>query len=234
MKVKASTMILLMKMKDLKRKRKPWTPKIKPLHVIDNFPWLDTKLDYPCCKVCHTKISGGIFHLKRHESTPAHIKRIQAAKSTPLVEIYLHKTDMKSRLLKKAELKMAAFVCIHNLAFLLLDHLPLLYKNIYPDSEICKNVKMKRKKATQLVVEVLAPCFQMEIFHDLKSNYFSLIIDEMTDICTEKSLIIIVRYWKNGTVRDRILDLIKVEDGTAEALFTSIKTYLIIKFHFLI
>lgn len=93
---------------------------------------------------------------------------------------------------------------------------------------------MKRKKATQLVVEVLAPCFQMEIFHDLKSNYFSLIIDEMTDICTEKSLIIIVRYWKNGTVRDRILDLIKVEDGTAEALFTSIKTYLIIKFHFLI
>lgn len=206
-----------------RQKRKPWTPKIKPLDVVNKFPWLDEKLKYPYCKVCHTKISGGLFHLKRHESATTHIKRMHAAKSTPLVKMYLDKNDAQSHLVKKAELKMAAFVCIHNLAFLLLDHLPLLQKNIFPDSKICNNIKMKRKKATQLVTEVLAPYFKKQTVKDIKKQFFSLIIDETTDISTEKSLIVIVRYWKNGSVRDRILDLIKVENATAEALFTSIK-----------
>ncbi|CAG9760295.1 unnamed protein product [Ceutorhynchus assimilis] len=118
---------------------------------------------------------------------------------------------------------MAAFMCIHNLPFLLLDYLPSFQKSIYPDSEICQEVKIKRKKATQLVVRVLAPYFQKELIQDLKTMAFSVIIDEMTDISIEKSSIIIVRYWKNGSVKERILDLIKVEDTTSEAIFTSLK-----------
>ncbi|XP_023310301.1 zinc finger protein 862-like [Anoplophora glabripennis] len=204
------------------KSKKPWNPKIKPADVIKEFSWLDDTLDYPFCKICLTKISGGKFHLKRHESKSTHTRRARVAKMTPLVEMYLQKKDVKSLLIKKAELKMAAFLCVHNLPFLLLDYLPSLQKNIFPDSEICKSVQIKRKKATQLVVGTLAPHFQKELIQDLKNNVFSVIIDEMTDISIEKSLILIVRYWKNGCVKDRILDLIKVEDGTSEALFTSI------------
>lgn len=205
------------------KKIKLWTPKIKPLQVIKEYTWLDASCDYPFCKLCLTKVTGGKFHLKRHASSEGHRKRAQAAKTTPLVETYMQK---KSILTKKAELKLAAFICVHNLPFLLLDYLPDLQKNIFPDSEICRNVKLKRKKATQLVIGVLAPHFQKKLAKDLKSNVFSIIIDEMTDISVEKSLIVIVRYWINGSTKDRIFDLVKVEDGTSEALFTSITNML--------
>jgi hypothetical protein len=38
-------------------------------------------------------------------------------------------------------------------------------------------------------------------------------------ISTQKSLILIVRYWKNGCVQDRILDLIEMENGSAETTY---------------
>jgi hypothetical protein len=112
------------------------------------------------------------------------------------------------------------------LAFLLTDALPLLCKSIFPDSNVASVVKMKRKKATQLVVGVIAPYFQQEIAHDLQKSMFSIIIDETTDISTKKSLIFIVRYWKDGCVQDRIFDLIEVKDSSAQSIFDSIKNLL--------
>lgn len=84
-------------------------------------------------------------------------------------------------------------------------------------------MKIKRKKATQLVVDVLASNFKKELICDLKTNLFSLIIDETTDITVQKSLILIVRYWDDGCIKDRILDLIEISDGLADTIFTAIK-----------
>ncbi|CAH1114785.1 unnamed protein product [Psylliodes chrysocephalus] len=82
---------------------------------------------------------------------------------------------------------------------------------------------MKRKKATQLVVGVIAPYFKHEIAKDLQSNMFSIIIDETTDISTKKLLILLVRYWKNGLIQDRVFDLIEVRDASAQGMFNSLK-----------
>lgn len=191
------------------KKRKPWRPKIKPSDLCRQFTWLDNTLSYSFCNVCLTKVSRGIFHLGRHEKTSAHIKRNQTTKTTPLLEMYLQK----------------AFICLHNLPFLLLDYLPVLHKRIFPDSEICRRVQMKRKKANQLV-DVLTPHVHKELIQHLKMNAFSFIIDEVTHISTEKSLIIIVRYWKDRSMEDRVLDPIKVENATSEAICTSLKNLL--------
>lgn len=52
---------------------------------------------------------------------------------------------------------------------------------------------------------------------------FSIIIDETTDISTKKSLILLVRYWKNGLIQDRVFDLIEVRDASAQGIFNSLK-----------
>lgn len=62
----------------------------------------------------------------------------------------------------------------------------------------------------------------------LESTKFSLIIDETTDISTEKSLALVVRYYdeKTMSVRDRFFGLLKLEDCTAEAIFNAICNYI--------
>jgi hypothetical protein len=58
----------------IKKKRKIWKPKIKPLNV-------------------STKISGGKFHLKRPNENPTHVNGSKAAKTTSKIESHLRKND---------------------------------------------------------------------------------------------------------------------------------------------
>lgn len=52
--------------------------------------------------------------------------------------------------------------------------------------------------------------------------FFSIILNETTDISTTKSLVIVVRYYKDGYICDRFLGLIKIIIGSAENLFYAI------------
>ncbi|CAG9814695.1 unnamed protein product [Phaedon cochleariae] len=62
--------------------------------------------------------------------------------------------------------------------------------------------------------------FMEETIADIKENYFSIIIDETTDIESKKSMVVIVRYRKEGKVTDRLLDL-EVHSVTGESLFAA-------------
>ncbi|CAH1153894.1 unnamed protein product [Phaedon cochleariae] len=97
-------------------------------------------------------------------------------------------------------------------------------ENLKPNSEIARGVCLKRQKATRLIVGVLAPYFMKETIADIKENYFSIIIDETTELASQKSMVVIFRYWKEGKVTDRLLDLIEVHSATGESLFNTIKS----------
>lgn len=61
----------------------------------------------------------------------------------------------------------------------------------------------------------------------LRKSKFSLIIDETTDISTSKSLVMVARFYDTAAekVCDKFLALIKIEDGTANGIFTSISNF---------
>lgn len=130
------------------------------------------------------------------------------------------------RKVKEAELKLCAYLCDYNLPFRLMDSLPKLCTEIFPDLEIARKIVMKRKKATQLCVKLMGPAAKDEVVRDLQYTKFSLIIDETTDISDKKTLAVIARYWKGNSVRDRFLDLLEVQSGTAAHLFDAIKSLL--------
>lgn len=208
-----------------KKRSTSWKPHLNPTELSPTFPWLDTSKKVPFCKVCLLKITGGKFHLRRHEKTSSHLDKYKASTSTAQVDLthFILNANKMPNLIKRAELKLAAYITLHNLPFLIMDSLPSLQKNIFEDSEICKNIHIKRKKAQQLAVGILAPTFKKELVQILHTTPFSLIVDETTDISVKKSLIIMVRFFHTKKVIDRILDLIELQDGKAETIFVAIR-----------
>lgn len=61
----------------------------------------------------------------------------------------------------------------------------------------------------------------------LQENKFSLIIDEATDIGTNKCLALVVRYYEisTGKIRDRFLAMLEVTNGTALAMHERIISF---------
>ncbi|KAL1488195.1 hypothetical protein ABEB36_015152 [Hypothenemus hampei] len=173
-------------------KKSRWRPKLIVKNLITQFDWLDENKEIPFCKLCNTKITGGVFHLNRHTKREMHQKLYISSKRTPQIKNFLAANNSMEYMLKRAELKMACY-----------------------------------EKTTQLIKEVLAPFFQKQILEDLKTTNFTLIVDETTDIATQKSLIIVVKYFKEGKIIERVLDLIRVKEGTANALFITIKNLLL-------
>lgn len=125
----------------------------------------------------------------------------------------------QEKLVKSRELKMTMFLHEHNLPFLLMDHLPKLIVSVCPDSKIAKGIICCRTKATSLTKECIAKEQISEISEKLRLNVFSIIIDETTDISTEKSLAIVARFYDSGECKDRFLGLIKVKSCSADDIF---------------
>lgn len=171
-------------------------------------------------------ISGAGFHLKRHENTSFHKKRLAAVKATPKVTDMLQNNNEKKHLSKKiknAEEKLCAFLCAKNLPMNIIGDLVELNSNIYEDSIIAKSMHIKRTKATKIINTKLGPALESSIAQELKENHFSLIIDESTSVGLKKNLVVIARYWKKDQVKDIFLKLIEVQDATAEGLCQSVK-----------
>lgn len=49
----------------------------------------------------------------------------------------------------------------------------------------------------------------------MSDNWYSLIIDETTDVSTTKCLAIVARFYKDFQVKDKFLGLIELEELTA-------------------
>nr|XP_023013328.1 uncharacterized protein LOC111503289 [Leptinotarsa decemlineata] len=149
---------------------------------------------------------------------------------TPKIEdlITIEKQKRHETLVKTAELNICMFLHEHNLPFLLADHLQKFLPHICPDSEVAKSLSCRRTKATYITNECLAKHQMKELAENLKTKHFSLIIDETTDIATEKSLVLVVRYYDDTkmAVQDKFFGLIKPEDFSAEAIFDTIVNYI--------
>lgn len=189
----------------------------------DMFKWVENKNDMAHCRICKKNISGGVIHLKRHESSFLHYSRVKAAQSTPLLTNFTTTPSAPpctmSDHIKRAEYKMIMFLAEHNLPFLIMDHLPKFMASVGCDSQILKNLKCARTKSTMIL-----KCFETHFMKSLKNiingQKYSIIADEATDISTKKCLALIIRFAdsKANEVKDHFLDLVEVEQCTADVI----------------
>ncbi|CAG9825754.1 unnamed protein product [Phaedon cochleariae] len=189
--------------------------------------WLTLKYDKPYCNVCKHILVGSKSHIKRHANTTNHIKKLSILEKSRNIQGTIENLpSVKLNVaINEGELKMCMFLAEHNLPFLLMEHLPGLIESVCPDSSIAKELKCSRTKATEIINNRMKSYAAEEISKDLRNNYFSIIIDETTDISTKKCLVIVVRYYNEvqQRVRDNFLSLIELEDCSAQNIYKDIK-----------
>ena len=135
--------------------------------------------------------------------------------------------DTISEKVKRAEVKMAAFLVEHHLPFQAMDHLSDLVTDIFPDSEIAAQFHSKHTKTRAIVKHVLADHFRGGLYEQLRKTLFSIIIDETTDISSEKLLAIVVRFFctKERRVKRQFLKLLEVAESDAATLVRALISF---------
>ncbi|KYN30271.1 hypothetical protein ALC57_00266 [Trachymyrmex cornetzi] len=145
---------------------------------------------------------------------------------------WLSKVPNNCKKVKKFELKLCAFLAEHNMSFRALDHLTPLIKECITDSEIVRRMHLKSTKGTAVIKNVIGLSEKEHLRNKLQSCYFSVLIDESTDIAAVKTMCIIVRYFdiEELQVVSKFWDLCQVfekdkdtEGATAEHLFNLLR-----------
>lgn len=177
--------------------------------------WLREDLKDPykaMCSFCDTTIQADISVLQRHCAGKKHQNKLKGmSKQQPISKLLqTSKILAEEEKVKYAELKLAAFMAEHKIPHASMDHLSDLLVDAFPDSNIAKNLKMKHTKLQVVINNVLGDSEKEYLCADLKSQKFSVLIDESTDISSTKTMCVVVRYYdlKIGRVVSRFWDLI--------------------------
>jgi len=182
------------------------------------------------CTLCNRTIVCIKTHLIKHSQSASHIEKASS-------QNLFHKTTENSRdsvshkdKVKRAEIKLAAFIAEHNISIQTADHLIPLLKNIFTDSKIALDLSLNRNKCKNIITQVIAKRENEEIISNLQTCKFSILIDESTDITDSKNMCVLVRYVspKNKKLMTQLLDLVPLDatNCSAEKLFEIFKNLL--------
>lgn len=174
------------------------------------------------CKVCQKDYVGGLTEIQRHENSSKHEKNCTSLKNQKSILPVIATHDNIDSKTKKAEIRIAAFVTEHNLPFAICDHLPNLIKYIGTDSKVVENLNCGRTKCTGIVNNVIGRISHKELVDLMRTNYFSLLIDESTDKGCTKHLALVVRIKIKRKIQDCFFTLLPIVNATANAIFSLI------------
>ncbi|KYN09295.1 hypothetical protein ALC57_18591 [Trachymyrmex cornetzi] len=136
------------------------------------------------CSACNKVLLCGKSDLIKHSKTKSHIKNMTNRNITPSAS--LHKDHVKK--VKTAEIQIAVFYAEHNIAFQIVDHMIPLLKKTCSNPQVVNDLKLSRKKCARIIKNVLGKRETEKLIINLKSQKFSILIDESTTICNDKLL----------------------------------------------
>ena len=84
---------------------------------------------------------------------------------------------------------------------------------------VISNAKYKSQRIISEFLQVIATQLEeKQLQNALSSDYFSLLIDETTDIAVINEMVIYARYMYNGSVATTFLKICELFDGTANTI----------------
>ncbi|XP_063229351.1 uncharacterized protein LOC134534752 isoform X2 [Bacillus rossius redtenbacheri] len=178
------------------------------------------------CLCCKKELVAGKSELERHGDTPTHKTNALQIKNVPKIsDLFRRTSGTEETKTKFAELKIVYDVIEHDRSFNSMEHIVQLNQVALPDSTIARSIKLHRTKITSLVNNVVGRAVQQKNAEVLKGNFFSILVDESTDIGNNKNLCILAKsIGANGiTMNTFLLDYVKIKDASAENLFQVFK-----------
>lgn len=188
--------------------------------------------------MCNAEFISELSVIKRHSNSIKHLNRLKG-KDASQSNIFSHFKSASTGIsstheenVKTAEIKLCGFIAEHNISFLTMDHLCPLLSTIFPDSNIAKDLAVRRTKSKAIVTNIISHSHKNELATILRNTKFNILTDESTDISTNKSACIVVKYFDNekNKIETNLWELISIHDnetkvhkqGTAEHLFHKI------------
>lgn len=174
------------------------------------------------CKVCFSDYLGGKSAVRKHSISEKHQQNMRSTQISSKINsssaFQPHTTFIKK--MKESEIRISMYIVEHNVALRSSDHLISLFKSICPESDVIKQFSCNRTKATSIVCNVIGQFDFNNRVSKMKTQFFSIMIDESTDHSSIKHLAIVIRMFdfKKFTVRDEFAALLKVADGTAQGI----------------
>lgn len=191
-----------------------------------SYPWIEedqTITQGKKCSVCCVPIYGNLSHIVRHANSDLHKKKADIAKSTLKMSNFALPNCEEMRIsssAKELEIRLCLFVAEHNLPFASLDHLNQCVKTV-KDSKIISKMCINRQKGQKIIRSVTGPQNCKSIANAANTQYYSIIIDESTDVSMNKNLAVVIRIFTQKC-RDRFLDFAPVADSSSDGIFNGL------------
>jgi hypothetical protein len=194
--------------------------------------WLQAKRDHdgkrkPFCKICSKTITCSKTGLQRHLKSKSHENKVAAlgSKICAVNSLFENNRSTAVRRVKSMEIKICAFLAEHDLAISISDNLVELLRSLFPKDDMLKTLTLGKQKATNVIRQVLGFDYLHEVVTTLQSQFFSIIIDETTDLSTIKQLAIIATYFDMNSFESKyhLVDMVEVEDGTARGIYSALR-----------
>ncbi|XP_042212509.1 SCAN domain-containing protein 3-like [Homarus americanus] len=113
------------------------------------------------------------------------------------VEKWMVKAKLFGRIF--VELEFAVAISCH-CSTASVDHLGELMKKNGKGSEL-ENLQLHRTKCSKLLSKVIAPALFEELKGNAKDKKYSVLVDEATDVATDKHICVIVRYYSDSRLK---------------------------------
>ena len=177
----------------------------------------------PFCKFCQCPLNSKLSDLKAHFRTKKHsanAKDLSIARQPVLPFVPAKKISE----VQMTEGRMALFIAEHT-AVMTCDHLSSLCKNSFPDSKVASQIQIKRSKCSGIIKNILYPHFMEDITKTIENDYYSLLLDESTDISDTKYLGIAIIYFDSlkKKIVSTFLSLTVLEECNADGIVSALK-----------
>ncbi|XP_008178451.1 uncharacterized protein LOC103307857 [Acyrthosiphon pisum] len=178
------------------------------------------------CRTCACDCKGGISAVQKHNSSKKHIELSSNAKVDSVFNMpSMIKQKAMLKNIKETEIRIVSFVVEHNIPINVSDHLVSLINSIQLQPKYLAKLTCDRTKCTAIINNVIATTGFEDLVNYLKTNKFSLLVDESTDISSVKILAMVVRTCQNFEVTDQFLTLLPVANATADSMHEAINHF---------
>jgi len=177
-----------------------------------HFVWVQKAADRPeaaYCKLYHCNILPRISNFSNHEILEKHKWRTLLQDQTRL---NVRKTPRQDNdIVKAIELGIAVSMTCH-CAIRTVDHLSEITIT-HGHERTLEHIKLRSSKCGRLIKNIISPALKTDLIDDFQIKKYAIILDESTDISTQKHL-----YERKEIVTGFIV-LIPVQDATGEKIF---------------
>lgn len=167
------------------------------------------------CLPCKKLLTAGKSELIKHSKTSQHLKHWKSMQGSTSITSFVKPILNSAQI--DSEIRVSLLAVQYNVSFHAMEGILSSMKCIINDSQVLKKIKLKRTKCTNIINNVVCKAILNSSDSALRNNFFSILIDESTDLSNDKNLCILVKYYVNQSHIVHLLDIIKVSDGASAA-----------------